>query len=225
MCPLPAHSLQEVKALKRKFDAHELDAQRSTRRALMGEMDAAASSPRVLSRRWRARTSPLSSHNQQVQPGEGAVAAKAPNPAAPPSHQHEPDMLWQIRRGPAEAAGWGGAAPAPPAQAQAPTFGGLFGLFNAVAEPGPAFAPGPALGSTTQAAATAGGYGGLSLALGRGGAAPSPAPALQAAEQFAELFLGAAGPGPAPAMQEAGQAGGVGLANWGSDLNGDVLLF
>jgi hypothetical protein len=187
-----------VKALKRKFAAREneqpeeQEAQRSSKRALVADMDDVSESPRILScQRWRVLPSPLGAHNQQVQTGEGAAGPKAPTPAAPASHQPEPDMLEQIRRL-GDAATWGAAAPeATTSAAQAPPFGQLFGLFDAAAgpDPGPAVGPGPGVGSAAAAAAAA------------AGSAPSAAAAAAAGEiGDLRLHLGGAALAPGPAV-------------------------
>ena len=200
-----------MKALKRKFAAREneqpeeQEAQRSSKRALVADMDDVSDSPRILScQRWRVLPSPLGAHNQQVQTGEGAAGPKAPTPAAPASHQPEPDMLEQIRRL-GGAATWGAAAPeATTSAALAPAFGQLFGRFDAAAGPSPTFAPGSALGSSKQKAQQ---FGGLSLALGLAGAAPGATTGSRPANQ---PFPVRCRPRPYPSRAGRGAAGWVG---------------
>jgi hypothetical protein len=179
----------EVKALKRKFEQQEAQGQQpSAKRALVAEPDPATDSPRILScQRWQVPPSPISARNQQEQPGEGAAGPKAPTPAAPASHQS--DYLRQMRTLP-EAGPLEFAAPALPAQAQAPAFSPLYGMFGAAAGagPGPATGPRPGVGSVaaaaaaaagsappTAAAAAAGDVGGLRLRHGGASTASGPA--------------------------------------------------
>ena len=109
-----------MKALKRKFAAREneqpeeQEAQRSTKRALVADMDDVSDSPRILScQRWRVLPSPLGAHNQQVQTWEGAAGPKAPTPLPrPPTSLSQ--TCWS------RSAGWGTQPPGGPLRRRQP---------------------------------------------------------------------------------------------------------